>query len=308
MFGRWSDPKLWPPMFNSMSEAYSLRRYWGKYWHMMLRRTTDAPGFFLQQEIPVLPPLCSVASGAKVVGPGVKKGGAHNTVILWDELRVQAMALTPPNDHVMPISNAFSAICGIFWSASYVLLTLCAFRDRSYGMPIFALCLNITCEFIYGFIYPPDPFNTIIFAGWAVIDVFLFIATLRYGKHEWRHAPMVANNLSVIIVCLGTPVAFWLQMAFASELIPVIGRQIVWWTRATGTLAANACFLYRSVEWPERFGYAAGPISFFYMAGATFIDIVYIITYYVVKNYESKVAEEAKKEAVGRKNGKGIRI
>ncbi|KFA53562.1 hypothetical protein S40293_10271 [Stachybotrys chartarum IBT 40293] len=54
MFGRWSDPKLWPPMFNSMSEAYSLQRYWGKYWHMMLRRTTDAPGFFLQQEIPVL--------------------------------------------------------------------------------------------------------------------------------------------------------------------------------------------------------------------------------------------------------------
>ncbi|KAI6777788.1 uncharacterized protein J7T54_001397 [Emericellopsis cladophorae] len=54
VFGRWSDPKLWPPMFNSMSEAYSLRRYWGKYWHMMLRRTTDAPGLFLQQEIPML--------------------------------------------------------------------------------------------------------------------------------------------------------------------------------------------------------------------------------------------------------------
>ncbi|KAL7952663.1 hypothetical protein V8C34DRAFT_322699 [Trichoderma compactum] len=259
---------------------------------------------------------------------------------LWEELRVQAMALTPPNDRVMPISNAFSAICGILWSASYVLLTLRAFRDHSYGMPIFALCLNITCEFIYGFIYPPDPFNTIIFAGWAIIDVFLFTATLRYGKQEWRHAPMVANNLALIIVFLGTPVAFWLQMAFASELIPVIGRQIVWygtgpvqiilslggvmqlasrhhtrghsfniwWTRAVGTLAANACFLYRAVEWPERFGYAAGPISFFYMAGATFIDLVYIITYYVVKDYESKVAEQGKKRpANGRTTGKALK-
>jgi hypothetical protein len=62
------------------------------------------------------------------------------------------------------------------------------------------------------------------------------------------------------------------------------------------------------VEWPERFGYAAGPISFFYMAGATFIDLVYIITYYVVKNYESKVAEEGKKRpANGRTTGKAFK-
>ncbi|KAL7952664.1 membrane bound O-acyl transferase family domain-containing protein [Trichoderma compactum] len=54
VFGRWSDPKLWPPMFNKMSEAYTLRRYWGKYWHAMLRRTTNAPGEFLLQEIPAL--------------------------------------------------------------------------------------------------------------------------------------------------------------------------------------------------------------------------------------------------------------
>jgi hypothetical protein len=38
LFGTWSDPRQWPPMFNKMSEAYTLRRYWGKYWHAMLRR------------------------------------------------------------------------------------------------------------------------------------------------------------------------------------------------------------------------------------------------------------------------------
>lgn len=80
------------------------------------------------------------------------------------------------------------------------------------------------------------------------------------------------------------------------------------WTRAVGILAANACFLYRAVEWPERFGYAAGPISFFYMAGATFIDLVYIITYCVVKLYESKVAEEDKKRPANEKiTGKAFR-
>lgn len=146
----------------------------------------------------------------------------------WKALRVRAMEMRPPNEHVMPISDALSAVCGVLWTASYVLLTLRAFKDRSYGMPIFALCLNITCELIYGFIYPPDPFNTIIFAGWAVTDVFLFVATARYGKYEWKHAPLVANNL-ISIMAVSATIALWLQLAFASELIPIIGRQIVWY-------------------------------------------------------------------------------
>ncbi|KAK6008851.1 hypothetical protein QM012_000754 [Aureobasidium pullulans] len=50
--GRWSDPSQWPPMFGSISEAYTLRRFWGKFWHAALRRSTNAPGLWIMERFP----------------------------------------------------------------------------------------------------------------------------------------------------------------------------------------------------------------------------------------------------------------
>lgn len=147
----------------------------------------------------------------------------------WEQYRVVAENWQPPNDFVMPISNALSAVCGILWATSYVLLTIRAFNDKSYGMPIFALCLNMTWELIYSFIYPPDSFNAVFFALEAVVDVVLFVATARYGKHEWKHSPLIANHLPSICITSALLCA-WMQLALASELIPVIGRQVVFFT------------------------------------------------------------------------------
>jgi len=69
----------------------------------------------------------------------------------------------------------------------------------------------------------------------------------------------------------------------------------IWWTRAVGTLAANLCFFYRAMEWPERFGYAVGPVGMFYILGSSFIDLVYIITFLSVRRYEQS-AFRAKKD------------
>jgi hypothetical protein len=32
---RWDDSSQWPPLFGSIAEAYSLRRFWGKFWHKL---------------------------------------------------------------------------------------------------------------------------------------------------------------------------------------------------------------------------------------------------------------------------------
>ncbi|KAI0409139.1 hypothetical protein F4802DRAFT_233920 [Xylaria palmicola] len=45
--GRFANPKQWPPMFGDISESYSIRRCWGKFWHASLRRSTSAPGQWL---------------------------------------------------------------------------------------------------------------------------------------------------------------------------------------------------------------------------------------------------------------------
>ncbi|KAK6008856.1 hypothetical protein QM012_000759 [Aureobasidium pullulans] len=248
----------------------------------------------------------------------------------WNELRVVAENWQPPNTHVMPISNALSAVCGILWATSYILLTIRAFKDRSYGMPIFALCLNVTWELIYSFIYPPDIFNAVFFALEAIVDVVLFVATARYGKHEWKDSPLIANHLpSIVVICAF--LCAWMQLALASELIPVIGRQVVfftswplqivlgagsiaqimtrdstrghsihiWWTRAVGTFCAACCFQYRVAYWPERFGYAGKPVAIFILVVSTCLDIAYLFIFRAVKERE-RLARRSPAPKVGK--------
>ncbi len=44
---------------------------------------------------------------------------------------------------------------GIFWTITYILIIQRGLRDHTYGMPLVALCANISWEFIFSFILPP---------------------------------------------------------------------------------------------------------------------------------------------------------
>ncbi|KAL9090244.1 MAG: hypothetical protein Q9159_002049 [Coniocarpon cinnabarinum] len=51
----WSRPEEWPPFFNSLSEAQSVRLFWGKFWHQNLRRPLSSSASFLTQDVLCLP-------------------------------------------------------------------------------------------------------------------------------------------------------------------------------------------------------------------------------------------------------------
>ncbi|RDW65127.1 hypothetical protein BP6252_10778 [Coleophoma cylindrospora] len=40
-------PQHWPPIFGSLPDAYTLRRFWGKFWHQLLRSSLEACTSFL---------------------------------------------------------------------------------------------------------------------------------------------------------------------------------------------------------------------------------------------------------------------
>ncbi|KAJ5186086.1 hypothetical protein N7491_006043 [Penicillium cf. griseofulvum] len=48
----WQDSASWPPNFAGLSEAYSIRRFWGYTWHQQLRRQAGAPGEHLISLLP----------------------------------------------------------------------------------------------------------------------------------------------------------------------------------------------------------------------------------------------------------------
>lgn len=74
---------------------------------------------------------------------------------------------------------------GVFWTAAYVLIIRLGFRDKTYGMPIAALCANISWEFIFSFLYPHAPPQNSISVIWFAFDLVIVFQTLRFGKFEF---------------------------------------------------------------------------------------------------------------------------
>ncbi|MBS4063702.1 MAG: hypothetical protein KGZ74_04040 [Chitinophagaceae bacterium] len=85
------------------------------------------------------------------------------------------------------ISWLILLIGGICWLITYLLIIYRSFKDKSYGMPFTGLALNISWEYIYGFIVIPAQIGlqTWVNRMWFVLDVFILIAYMRYGKTDW---------------------------------------------------------------------------------------------------------------------------
>ncbi|KXH61169.1 integral membrane protein [Colletotrichum nymphaeae SA-01] len=133
---------------------------------------------------------------------------------------------TPPPhvpSWVVPTSGALLITGAIFWDMCYVLMSIRSHRTKSYGMPLFALALNLSWELIYAVRVAEHPLERLGFLVWLLLDVPLVYTTLKNAKHEWRHAPLVANNIGAflaIMVALGC-----------------VGNYAVadWWLSAPGT-------------------------------------------------------------------------
>lgn len=206
---------------------------------------------------------------------------------------------------------------GILWSVAYAFYVRQAFRDRSYGMPILALCANVTWEFIYGLVCPPSAAPTMIATTWMVIDLGLVYATLKFGVGEWHHLPLVARHLPAILSvgCLVFLMVHWsfarlfddddrlipcFWSAFACQallswlsLAQLISRghtrghsMTIWALRLTGTHTATAAWLLRAYYYPIEHHYAGSPFALCLFGLAIIGDLWYPVVFRVVKGAE----------------------
>lgn len=51
-----------------------------------------------------------------------------------------------------------------------------------------------------GLYVDPSLIKHVVFAQWMNFDVVLLHATIKFGKYEWRHQPLVAKDLVWIIL------------------------------------------------------------------------------------------------------------
>lgn len=143
-----------------------------------------------------------------------------------------------PYWHAKIVPDGFTALSGVLWSVSYILMAIQARRDRSYAMPIFCLCLNISWELVYGFIYGPGLVNQLVFAQWVFVDIYLFYAIVQSAGDQWKHSPLVQRHL-ISIISAGCMLCLWLHLAAAATFIPSVGRRVVFYTAWPMQLAIN---------------------------------------------------------------------
>lgn len=103
---------------------------------------------------------------------------------------------------------------GLFWSMAYILIIIRGLKDKTYGMPLFALCANISWEFIFSFIIPNTKPQLYINYSWIILDIFIMMEFLKFGKHEF---PDLSKKQFYTVFLLALATIFGLILSITYE-------------------------------------------------------------------------------------------
>lgn len=117
---------------------------------------------------------------------------------------------------------------GLFWSVAYLLIIQRGLRDQTYGMPLAALCANISWEFIFSFIHFPSPIQHGVNLVWFALDAVILGQLLRYGPREFADLSLRAFYAMVALA---------LVTAFA--LVLVVSAGLDHWAGAYAAFGQN---------------------------------------------------------------------
>ena len=109
---------------------------------------------------------------------------------------------------------------GLFWSATYILIIRRGFKDKTFGMPMAALCANISWEMIFAFFSPHDAPQLYVNYIWFSLDVVIVIQFLKYGKKEF---PNISRWQFFAIFALGISIAIPMILAVNYQLEDNVG-------------------------------------------------------------------------------------
>ena len=94
---------------------------------------------------------------------------------------------------------------GVMWTLTYLLIIRQGFIDRTYGMPLAALCANISWEFIFAFVYPHDLPQRAVDVVWLSFDLVILVQLLAFGPREF---PTLSRRLFYAAFALALGMAF----------------------------------------------------------------------------------------------------
>jgi hypothetical protein len=205
---------------------------------------------------------------------------------------------------------------GVLWTIAYLLIIRRGFLDRTYGMPLVALCANLSWEFIFSFIFPHGPLQRPANIGWFSLDLIILYQLLRYGPREFARLP---KKLFYAMVALALFMAFFTVLsitlefedfdgaysAFAQNLMMSILFIVMLYSRDSlrgqspaialskmgGTILASVAFLFFSV------GYEGSVLLPFLYGSILLFDLLYVaMVFYYAAARHAAVAEAKHRE------------
>jgi hypothetical protein len=110
------------------------------------------------------------------------------------------------------MATAMAVGSGLFWTLTYVLIIGRGFADRTYGMPLVALCANLSWEFIFSVVRPHEGVQRIVDIVWLCLDLVIAYTAVRFGPREFPYLPrwaflagfaatLALSYLAVDLVC-----------------------------------------------------------------------------------------------------------
>ncbi|MGG4142244.1 hypothetical protein ABEW34_03850 [Paenibacillus algorifonticola] len=147
-----------------------------------------------------------------------------------------------------------------FWTITYLLIIYLGFKDRTCGMPLAALCANLTWELLFGFLMPFNPLQQIITIVWFALDIIILMQFLYYTRKDYstkKMAVIVGSLLATaFLLHYGVSVEFhdpegkytafginlmmsilFIQMLFQKDLLGQ--SRFIAWAKMLGTLCAS---------------------------------------------------------------------
>ena len=167
---------------------------------------------------------------------------------------------------------------GLFWILTYILIIKRGFQDKTYGMPMAAICANISWEFIFSFIYPHNGIQNIINIIWFMLDIIIVFQYLKYGKRQLKKYISVKFFYKSFFITLG--LSFLIIIAITLEFKDFSGK----YSAFAQNLMMSGLFILLLLRRGNLSGQSIY-IAVFKMIGSLFAAVAFILYFesYLIK-------------------------
>jgi hypothetical protein len=194
----------------------------------------------------------------------------------------QATVVDPPRGYLPPASSLFdvtpleagmAAAGDLLWLVVYILAIRIGFKQKTYAIPLVAVLLNVTWEFLYTAIYPSESrVSMVLHTAWLIIDLVILYQVYRFGRKEQRHEAIQAHYPLILTLSLLAVLAFQVsfdRFFYRIAMFPLVG--------GTGmafmmNVVMSVLFIFMLLDRPDLRGISKG-IAWCKLAGTALISL-----------------------------------